>query len=111
MAGLWCVQVGYGRAGAGQAAYDQMLELPYYNTFFKTAAPPTVMLAAKVAELMGGNLQHVFFNNSGSEAIDTIIRLARYYWQVKGEPNRNVIIIAGSTAITARPSPGSAWAA
>ncbi|MDB5480710.1 MAG: aspartate aminotransferase family protein [Caulobacteraceae bacterium] len=92
MAGLWCVQVGYGRKELAEAAYEQMLELPYYNTFFKTAAPTTVMLAAKVASLLGGNLQHVFFNNSGSEAIDTIIRLARHYWQVRGEPNRNVII-------------------
>ena len=92
MAGLWCVQVGYGRKELAEAAYEQMLELPYYNTFFKTAAPTTVMLAAKVASLLGGNLQHVFFNNSGSEAIDTVIRLARHYWQVKDEPNRNVII-------------------
>jgi putrescine aminotransferase len=92
MAGLWCVQVGYGRKELAEAAYEQMLELPYYNTFFKTAAPTTIQLAAKVASLLGGNLQHVFFNNSGSEAIDTIIRLARYYWQVKGEPNRNIII-------------------
>ena len=92
MAGLWCVQVGYGRKELAEAAYEQMLELPYYNTFFKTAAPTTVILAAKVAALLGGNLQHVFFSNSGSEAIDTIIRLARYYWQVKGEPNRNIII-------------------
>jgi len=92
MAGLWCVQVGYGREALAAAAYDQMLELPYYNTFFKTAAPTTVLLAAKVAELLGGNLQHVFFNNSGSEAIDTVIRLARYYWQAKGQPDRNLII-------------------
>jgi putrescine aminotransferase len=92
MAGLWCVQVGYGRRELAQAAYDQMLELPYYNTFFRTAAPTTVMLAAKVASLLGGNLQHVFFNSSGSEAIDTVIRLARHYWQVRGEPNRTVII-------------------
>jgi putrescine aminotransferase len=92
MAGLWCVQVGYGREELAQAAYDQMIELPYYNTFFKTASPPTVMLAAKVASLLGGNLNHVFFNNSGSEAVDTIIRLARYYWQAKGEPNRSIMI-------------------
>ena len=92
MAGLWCVQVGYGREELAKAAYDQMLELPYYNTFFKTVAPPTVLLAAKVAALLGGDLQHVFFNNSGSEAIDTVIRLARHYWQAKGEPNRNIII-------------------
>jgi putrescine aminotransferase len=92
MAGLWCVQVGYGRKELAEAAYEQMLELPYYNTFFKTAAPPTILLAAKVASLLGGALRHVFFNNSGSEAIDTIIRLARYYWQVKGEAGRNIII-------------------
>src|SRR3546814_8669396 len=54
-----------------------MLELPYYNTFFKTATPPTIQLASKISELLGGNLSHVFFNTSGSEAIDTIIRLAR----------------------------------
>jgi putrescine aminotransferase len=92
MAGLWCVQVGYGRAELAEAAREQMLELPYYNTFFKTAAPPTVMLAAKVASLLGGDLRHVFFNSSGSEAVDTVVRLARHYWQVKGEPSRNIII-------------------
>ena len=92
MAGLWCVQVGYGREELAKAAYDQMLQLPYYNTFFKTAAPPTILLATKIAELLGGDLQHVFFNTSGSEAIDTIIRMARYYWQVKGQPERTVII-------------------
>jgi putrescine aminotransferase len=92
MAGLWCVQVGYGRKELATAAYEQMLELPYYNTFFRTASRPTVLLAAKLAELLGGELAHIFFSNSGSEAIDTIIRLARYYWQVKGQPGRNVII-------------------
>lgn len=92
MAGLWCVQVGYGRRELAQAAYDQMLELPFYNTFFKTASPPTVLLAQKISQLLGGHFSHVFFNSSGSEAIDTLIRLARYYWQTKGEPQRNVII-------------------
>jgi putrescine aminotransferase len=92
MAGLWCVQVGYGREELAKAAYAQMLQLPYYNAFFKTASPPTILLAAKISQLLGGNLSHVFFNNSGSEAIDTVIRMARYYWQVKGQPERTVII-------------------
>ena len=92
MAGLWCVQVGYGRAELADAAREQMLELPYYNTFFKTAAPPTVRLAAKVAELLGPPLNHVFFNSSGSESVDTLIRMIRYYWQVRGQPRRSVII-------------------
>ena len=92
MAGLWCVQVGYGREELAKVAYDQMVELPYYNTFFKTATPPAVNLAAKIASVLGGNLTHVFFNSSGSEAIDTLIRLARFYWSAKGQPDRNIII-------------------
>jgi putrescine---pyruvate transaminase len=92
MAGLWCVNVGYGRDELVRAAAEQMTELPFYNTFFKTATPPTVMLAAKLAEKLGGKLQHVFFNASGSEANDTVMRLARYYWMLKGEPKRTVFI-------------------
>lgn len=92
MAGLWCVNVGYGRKELADAAYEQMLELPYYNTFFKTATPPTVQLAAKVAEKLGGDLQHVFFNSSGSEANDTVFRLVRHYWGLKGQPQRKIFI-------------------
>ncbi len=92
MAGLWCVNVGYGRDELAKAAYDQMLELPYYNTFFKTASPPPILLATKISELLGGHFSHVFFNSSGSEAVDTLIRLVRYYWQAKGEPQRTIII-------------------
>lgn len=92
MAGLWCVNVGYGREELARAAYEQLMELPFYNTFFKTATPPTVMLAAKLAEKLGGELQHVFFNSSGSEANDTVMRMARHYWKVKGEPKRSIFI-------------------
>lgn len=92
MAGLLCVNVGYGRQELAQAAYDQMLELPYYNTFFKTATPPPIQLAAKIASKMGGNLTHVFFNSSGSEANDTVFRLARHYWKLKGQPSRTAFI-------------------
>lgn len=92
MAGLWCVNVGYGREELARAAYEQMRELPFYNTFFKTATPPAVLLAAKLAEKLGGQLQHVFFNSSGSEANDTVFRLVRHYWKVKGEPKRAIFI-------------------
>lgn len=92
MAGLWCVQVGYGREELARAAYDQMLELPYYNGFFKTATPPAIRLAARVAALTGGVLPHVFFSGSGSEAIDTALRMVRRYWDVRGEPGRDQII-------------------
>ncbi|MCC6926203.1 aspartate aminotransferase family protein [Novosphingobium sp.] len=92
MAGLWCVNVGYGRKELADVAYEQMLELPFYNTFFKTVTPPTVKLAAKIASLTGGKLQHVFFNASGSEANDTVFRMVRHYWKLKGEPKRKVFI-------------------
>lgn len=92
MAGLWCVNVGYGRKELADVAYEQMMELPFYNTFFKTVTPPTVMLAAKIASLTGGKLQHVFFNASGSEANDTVFRMVRHYWKLKGEPKRTVFI-------------------
>ncbi|WP_439546864.1 aminotransferase [Sandarakinorhabdus sp.] len=92
MAGLWCVQVGYGRAELAEAAHAQMLELPYYNGFFKTATPPAITLAAKVAELTDYKLPHVFFSNSGSEAMDTAMRMIRRYWDIKGEPGRTQFI-------------------
>lgn len=92
MAGLWCVNVGYGRKELAEVAFEQMQELPFYNTFFKTATPPPILLAAKLSELLGGELQHFFFNNSGSESNDTVLRLVRTYWKAKGQPERKVFI-------------------
>src|ERR1700737_1033708 len=71
MAGLWCVNVGYGRQELADAAYRQMLDLPYYNTFFKTTHPPVVELSALLAELAPAPFNHFFYCNSGSEGIDT----------------------------------------
>ena len=92
MAGLWCVNVGYGRNELADVAAAQMKELPFYNTFFKTATVPTVLLAQKIASLTQNRLPHVFFNASGSEANDTIFRMVRTYWKLKGEPKRSIFI-------------------
>ena len=92
MSGLWCVNIGYGRAELAEAARRQMLELPYYNTFFQTAHPPVIALAARLAELAPGDLTHTFFAGSGSEANDTNIRLARHYWAARGKPEKTTII-------------------
>ena len=92
MAGLWCVNVGYGREELARAAYDQMLELPFYNTFFRTATAPVVLLATQLAKLTGGELTHFFFSNSGSEANDTALRLVRHYWTSVGQPRRQIFI-------------------
>lgn len=92
MAGLWCVNVGYGRPELAQAAARQIEELSYYNTFFMTSHVPAIALATKLAELAPGDLNHVFFASSGSEANDTNIRLVRRYWDIKGQPEKRVII-------------------
>lgn len=92
MSGLWCVNIGYGRTELAEVAAKQMAELPYYNTFFQTSHPPVIALAAKIAELAPGDLNHVFFSSSGSEANDTNIRLVRQYWAEKGQPKKRVII-------------------
>ncbi|MGI9437720.1 MAG: aspartate aminotransferase family protein [Geminicoccaceae bacterium] len=92
MAGLWCVNVGYGRKELIDAASRQMAELPYYNTFFQSATPPVVELSAKLAEIAPGDLSRVFFANSGSEANDTVVKLVRYFWNRQDKPKKKIII-------------------
>lgn len=92
MAGLWCVNLGYGRHELADVAARQMRELPYYNTFFQTTHVPAIALAQKLAELAPGDLNHVFFAGSGSEANDTNLRMVRTYWAMKGKPEKTIII-------------------
>ena len=92
MAGLWCVNVGYGREELAEVAARQMRDLPFYNTFFQTSHVPAINLAARLAELAPGDLNHAFFANSGSEANDTNLRMVRTYWAEKGQPQRDQII-------------------
>ncbi|WPP00146.1 aspartate aminotransferase family protein [Pseudomonas sp. HR96] len=92
MAGLWCVAIGYGREELADAASKQMRELPYYNLFFQTAHPPALELAKAVADVAPAGMNHVFFTGSGSEGNDTVLRLVRHYWALKGQPQKKVII-------------------
>jgi len=106
MAGLWCVNVGYGRQELIDAATEQLKKLPYYNTFFKTSNAPAAQLAERLAAISPAGLDHVFFANSGSEANDTIVRMIRHFWALEGRPDKQVIISRnygyhGSTTIAA----------
>ena len=96
MSGLWCVNAGYGRKELADAAYQQMMALPFYNSFFQTTNVPAVQLAAKLASLAptvgDRSFKHVFFSSSGSESNDTNVRMARRYWDLMGQPQRKVII-------------------
>lgn len=91
-AGLWCVNIGYGRRELAEAAARQMERLAYYNSFFQCTTEPTIRLAAKLAELAPGDINHAFFVNSGSEANDTIFRLVRHFWAVQGKPEKKAFI-------------------
>ena len=92
MSGLWCVNLGYGRRELAEVAYRQLLELPYYNSFFQAAHPPAIELARLLAEVTPPQFKHVFFTGSGSEANDTVVRAVRRYWDLMGQPQRTFII-------------------
>jgi putrescine aminotransferase len=96
MSGLWCVNAGYGRKEIADAAYQQMMTLPYYNSFFQTTNVPAAKLAAKLASLAPTvgerSFNHVFYSSSGSESNDTNVRMVRRYWDLLGQPQRKTII-------------------
>lgn len=92
LSGLGCVNIGYGRRELVQAAAEQMLELSYCQSFFKTTHRTAVLLAEKLTAMLPDHLNHVFFQSSGSEANETAIRAARRYWDLAGKPEKRVVI-------------------
>ena len=76
MAGLWCVNIGYGRAELAEVAAEQMRELAYYPHMAMNA--PAAALADKIVSLLGGGF-HVYFVNSGSEANEAGFKIARQF--------------------------------
>ncbi|WP_078546537.1 aspartate aminotransferase family protein [Litchfieldia alkalitelluris] len=89
MAGLWCVNIGYGRKELAVAAYEQLKEMAYYP--LTQSHIPAIKLAEKLNEMLGGDYV-IFFSNSGSEANETAFKIARQYHQQKGEYHRYKII-------------------
>jgi putrescine aminotransferase len=92
MSGLWCVNVGYGQTALIDAATRQLQTLPFYNSFFQTATQPAIALAELLAQVTPPQFRHVFFGSSGSEGNDTVVRMVRRYWEVLGQPQRQIII-------------------
>ena len=92
MSGLWCCSLGYSQDGIKKAVADQLMELPFYNNFFKCSNQPAVELATRLCEMTPANFNKVFFTNSGSEANDTQIKFVHRYYELLGKPSKRLII-------------------
>lgn len=96
MSGLWCVHIGYGRKEIAKVANDQIIKLPFYNTFFHNSNEPAILLSEKLSNLTLKNnvcsFDYVFYTSGGSESVDTVVRMARRYWDLMGQKKRKIII-------------------
>ncbi|HVE51596.1 MAG TPA: aminotransferase class III-fold pyridoxal phosphate-dependent enzyme [Casimicrobiaceae bacterium] len=89
--GLFCVNAGHGRTEIAEAVGRQLAELDFIAPFTR-GHPKQFELASRVAELTPGDLNHIFFTNSGSEAVDTAMKVALAYWQAKGQGGRTMFV-------------------
>lgn len=91
-AGLYCVNIGYGRTEMAEAIYKQALELSYYHTYVGTTHEPLVELSEKIIKLAGMGMSKVYYGMSGSDANETQLKLVRYYNNVLGRPQKKKVI-------------------
>lgn len=92
MAGLWCVNVGYGRTELADAMREQAATLPYCHAFSSMASDKPALLAQMLIAMAPTPMSKVFFGNSGSDANDTQVKLVWYYNNARGRPNKKKII-------------------
>jgi 4-aminobutyrate--pyruvate transaminase len=91
-AGLWNVNVGHGRTELAEAAAGQIEQIAYGPTFFGLATPPPIELAAKLASMYPGPINRFQFTSGGAESNETAIKIARYYWALRGQPEKVTIL-------------------
>jgi len=92
MAGLWCVNIGYGRRELAEALHDEALRLGYYHAFSSMATDLPAEVAERVIGMYPAPMSKIFFGNSGSDANDTQVKIAWYYNNVLGRPEKKKII-------------------
>lgn len=90
--GLWLVQIGHGREEMAEAAAQQMRKLGYFTSFWEFSNDKSVELAAKLAEIVPGDLPRVFFTSGGSESVESAIKIARLFHYRQGRPERRWIL-------------------
>ena len=91
-AGLWCVNVGYGRQEIVDAMTAQAAALPFFHSFTSMSNEPAIRLADRILQWTPDHMSKVFFGNSGSDANDTNIKLVWYYNNLRGKPQKKKII-------------------
>jgi L-2,4-diaminobutyrate transaminase len=109
VAGLWCVNIGYGRSEVADAMAEAARRLGYYHTFSSFSNEPQIRLADRILSLAPAGMSKVFFGNSGSDANDTQIKLVWYYNNLRGKPHKKKIVgrllgYHGTTVATASAS-------
>ncbi|TCT09893.1 L-2,4-diaminobutyrate transaminase [Tepidamorphus gemmatus] len=92
LAGLWCVNIGYGRTEIAEAVDRQLRELPYYHSFASMGTEPAAHVADRLKRMLPGEMGRVFFGLSGSDANDTQVKLVWYYNNLLGRPRKKKII-------------------
>ena len=92
LSGLWNVIAGHGRKELAEAAAKQMETLAYCSTYAGSSHPLAIELAERLAGMIYPNIRRFFFTSGGGEATDTTVKTARYYWRLKGQPDKNKII-------------------
>ncbi len=89
--GMWCVQIGYGRAEMAEAIARQVMEMPYASPWSFTTGP-AAELSHAIAARTPGDLNTVHFTTGGSTAVDTALRTMQFYWNIKGKPEKKMIL-------------------
>ncbi|MFN3960016.1 MAG: aminotransferase [Parvularculaceae bacterium] len=92
MAGLWSASLGFSEKRLADAAYRQLLELPYCSTFAHRTSPALIELSERLVAIAPEGLTRALYANSGSEAIDTALKLVWYFWNAQGKPEKKKVI-------------------
>lgn len=93
-AGMWCINVGHRREELARVMYDQAMELSY-NTPWYTMNAPSAELSRRIADHAPGDLNHVFYTTGGSSAVETALRFMQFYNNVRGRPEKKLILSRG----------------
>jgi adenosylmethionine-8-amino-7-oxononanoate aminotransferase len=93
-AGMWCINIGHRREELARVMYDQAMQL-CYNTPWYTMNAPSAELAERIASHAPGDLNHVFYTTGGSSAVETALRFMQFYNNVRGRPEKKLILSRG----------------